>query len=119
MSEIWDLVQPEPGGPKLENAAVGLLLDHGKTEGIAIERNRARIGMGGTFDGNVGAAGKLRSMNVGYHIIDLTPASGVATAPRGFFRRALSPGQLRFPRPGRECQPSPVNYFLLRKSWSY
>src|SRR2546425_4184906 len=102
MTEIQDLINPEPIRPELKNATISFFFDQRQRERVAIKGDGLLVGMRGAFDRDVRAAGKLWAVNVGNHdkILDLRfTIAGVSqkrpTAWRELFGRRSSP----FPPP--------------------
>src|SRR5580704_2935184 len=73
MTQLRDFVDPKPIGAKLENAAVSFLLDQRQTDRVAIEGNGLLICVRRTFDRDVGATGKSRTVEFRNHDVDLSP----------------------------------------------
>ena len=73
MTQVWNFVDPKPVGAKLENAAVGFLLDQWQTESVAIKGNGLLVSVRRTFDRDVGATGKPRAIEFRNYNIDLSP----------------------------------------------
>src|SRR5207249_11501227 len=87
----------------LKDAAVRFFLDPRKREGVAIKCDCVLISVGGTFDRNICAGGKLRSVELGHHVVDLNSLLIAVKDARVFFARwfSLFPKQSRYQRSRR------------------
>ena len=100
MTQIRHFVDPEPVRTELKNAAIGFFFDQWKRECVAIKGDCLIVCVRGTFDCNIGATGKLRSVEFGHHIVDLSsPLAAVKDARAISARRSLP-----FPAPPRRLQ---------------
>ena len=67
MADVRDFVDPKPDGTELENAAFRFFLDQGQRESVAIKSDGLLVGVIRAFDRDIGAAGKVRAVDVGDH----------------------------------------------------
>src|SRR6267142_5111901 len=104
MTQVRHFVDPETVRTKLENAAARFLFDQREPKRVPVKRDRLLIGVRGTFDRDIGAAGKLRSVEFGHHIVDLRLRSHAVKDARVIFARRswLFPTRLRRPRNRRD-----------------
>src|SRR5207247_9562657 len=100
MTQVLHLIDPDPVRTELKNATVGFFFDQWERERVAIKGDRLIVGVRGTFDCNIGATGKLRSVEFGHHIVDLSsPLAAVKDALAISVRPSLP-----FPAPPRRLQ---------------
>ena len=85
MTQIRHLVDPEPVWTELKNAAVGFLFNQRQRERVPIKRDRFLIGVTRTFDRDIGAAGKLGTVEFGNHDVDLSPRFAAVKDAREVF----------------------------------
>src|ERR1700731_4642884 len=99
MTEVRHFVDPEPVRTKLKDTTVRFLFDQRERKRVAIKRDRFLISVRRTFDRDIGATGKLRSVEFGHHIVDLSlPLPAVKDALAVFARRS-SPFPMQSRRP--------------------
>src|SRR5439155_17002550 len=77
LAQIRDQIDPKPVRPELENATVRFFFNQRQGQSIAIKSDGLFVSVSRTFDRDVGAAGKLRTVNVRYHDAEMLnpPAS--------------------------------------------
>ena len=68
MTEVRHFIDPEPVRTKLKDTAVRFFFDQRERERVAIKRDRLLIRVRGTFDCDIRAARKLRSLEFGHHM---------------------------------------------------
>src|SRR5712691_1597707 len=73
MAQIRHLVDPKTVRAKLKNATFRFFFDQRQSERVAVERDGLVVSVARAFDGDIGAAGKLRALQFGDHdrILDL------------------------------------------------
>src|SRR5260370_1398217 len=97
MTQIRHFVDPETVRTELKNATVGFFFDQWEREGVAIKSDCLIVCVRGTFDCNIGATGKLRSVEFGHHIVDLSSPLAAVKDARAIFAQP----SLLFPTPPR------------------
>src|SRR5437868_2165249 len=90
MTQVRHFVYPKPVRSELKNATVRFFLNQREGKGIAIKCDRLLIGVGGTFDRDIGAARKLRSIKFGNHVVDLNWGCASVNDGRLTFERPFS-----------------------------
>src|ERR1043166_6977063 len=64
MTEVWHFINPQTIWPELKNASVRFFLDSRQRQRVAIKRDRLFVSVSRTFDRNIGAARKSRSVKL-------------------------------------------------------
>src|SRR5436853_1753187 len=95
MTQVRHFVYPETVRTKLKDASIRFFFDQRERKRVAVKRDRLFKGMRRTLDRNIGAAGKLRSVEFGHHIIDLISSPVPVKDARESFARPSSPFPMR------------------------
>ena len=67
MTQVRHVIDPEPVGAELKNAAILFLLDQGQPQGVAIKGNGLLVRVARALDRDVRTARKLRPFEFGNH----------------------------------------------------